>query len=414
LTTRRVLVALIAVLAIAILVGGLAVAGLAYWQFVARGPTTADDLLVLDGAQRMHLVPPAGDSRLLAEDVSPELFRYPAFAPDGTRVAYISQDREGIALHSLDLRTGARTELYRSRENPPLYLAWSPDGRAIAFLSNRRTGGLGVHRVAADGSSPSELIGISPSSSYFAWQPDSGALLLHIGGSSFEQGRVSVYGPGSSEPRVELVDPGFFQAPAWSRDGSQFFYVAQPPVSGPLSPDRVESVLTRVAADGTAPLALASERTAAIIFLRSPASDRLAYTTISPAGPGALKLVDGAGGEVRTLSRPDEGVVAFFWSPDGARIAYLTTEPGGALPRFTWHVAELASGTISDLVSFAPSQAFAALVNFFDAYAISLDLWSPDGRQVVYGADDGVYVLDVVSGKAERRAAGVLGMWPRR
>lgn len=411
-STRRILVALIALLSIVVFVGGMSVAGLAYLRFTAQ--PRAPELLVVDADRRLRLLAGNGSERTLAEDVSPDLFRYPSPAPDGERVAYISQDDDGVALASLHLRTGERTELYRSRENPPLYLTWSPDSSRISFLSNRREGGLGVHIVPADGSAEHDLIGTSAGSSYFAWQPDSSALLLHIGGSSFEDGTVAVYEPGVDGPRSELLDPGFFQTPAWSVDGSQFFYVAQPEVTGPLSPDQVESVLTRVAADGSSPTVLAAEPMAAMLFSRAPTSDHIAYITVGQAGFGALKVVD-ADGTVRTVSRPDERIPAFFWSPDGGRLAYLTFEAQSAgPPRFTWHVVERTGGAVRDMASFTPSQAFAGLINFFDAYALAIDLWSPTSDQIVYGTDEGVYVLDVASGEATRRADGVLAMWTKR
>lgn len=411
-TTRRLLLALVGILSIVVIVGGLTVAALAYRAL--RTPSTAATI-VLGDDRRISLIAADGQRRTLAEDASADLFRYPTLAPDGQRIAYIGQDAEGIVLLSLDLRTGQRIELYRSRDNPPLYAAWAPDGRNISFLTNVRTGGLGVHIVAADGSQPAELLGFSARSSYFAWQPDGSTILLHIGGSVFEEGRVARFRPGSAEPLLERADPGFFQAPAWSADGSQFFYVAQPPVEGPVTPEVVESVLTRMNADGGEPEVLATEKMAAMLFLRAPQSDDIAYITADGGGFGALKLLT-TDGVLTTLSRPEERVPAFFWSPDGTQIAYITTTPAGAntQPRFNWHVFDRASGQVNDLGSFTPSRSFVAMVSFFDAYALSFSLWSPDSRRLIYGADDGVYIVEVANGTVERHADGVLGMWVDR
>lgn len=418
--TRRILLILIGLLSACILAAGVAAAALAVLSVGRAGDARAplgqprpERLLVVGDDRRLRTLDGRGDERVLVEDASPDVFRYPALAPDGQRIVYISQDDDGFALRSVDLRTGDRTELYRSRENPPLYAAWSPDGATISFLSNRSAGGLAVHVVPADGSGESALLGTAASSSYFAWQPDGTRLLLHIGGSSFENGRMAAFERGSTTPLYELADPGFFQAPAWTADGSGFFYVAQPPIQGQPSPELIESVLTRVGADGQGPQELAREKQAAMLFLRAPQSDHIAYITVGPRGFGALKLVAPDGSSARTLSAPDQQVRAFFWSPDGARLAYLTGEPAqpDAAPRFTWHVVEREGGGRRDMESFTPSQAFIGLTNFFDAYAISFNLWSSDGRSLVYGASDGVYVLDVASGAAQRRADGVLGLW---
>lgn len=410
-TTRRILVGLIALLTLFILVAGVGLAGLVYLRFAGR--SDGGQLLVVDADQRLRLVAADGSERLLAENLSADGFRYPSPAPDGERVAVISRDDEGTALLSLHLRTGERTELYRSSDAPPLYVTWSPDSSTISFLSNQRQGGLGVHTVPADGGGEAELIDTTSSSSYFAWQPEGDRLLLHIGGSSFEGGTVAVYERGSGEPASELRDPGFFQAPAWSSDGSAIFYVAQPPIDGPLTPERVESVLTRVPVDGGEPLVIAREQQRAIFFSRAPGSDTIAYTTAGQGGFGALKVVD-AGGEPRVISRPDDVIPAFFWSPDGGSIAYLTFEPQpSGPPSFTWHVVSSAGGAVRELASFTPSQAFVGLISFFDAYALSLDLWSPDGTRLVYGTDEGVYEVEVASGATTRRAAGILAMWAK-
>lgn len=404
--TRRLLLMAIGFLTLFIVIAGVGVAVLAYVGLVGR-PGAAEQLLVVGNDQGLRLFDRSSD-RLVAEDASSDLYRYPALAPDGRRIAYISQDAEGIALSSLDLVTGARTELYRSRESPPLYAAWAPDGRYISFLTNQLAGGLGTYIVAADGSGQAEQISNSPNSSYFAWQPGGEALLLHTGGGPSERGSLATYRPGQPQPLSQVENLGLFQAPAWSVDGSQFFYVAQP-----AAPSGLESVLTRVQADGSAPQVIVSEQQAAMIFLRAPGSDHIAYVTVSREGFGGLKVVDPAGGPARALSRPGEQVPAFFWSPDGSRIAYLTFQPptSGQPAQLIWHVVERESGTIRDMASFTPSQAFAGLVRFFDAYALSFTIWSPSGRELVYGANDGVYLLDVENGAVERRADGVLGMW---
>lgn len=413
--TRRLLLTLIALLAAVIVAGVAGVAGLAYWRLSAT-PPSGELLVVRD--QRILLIAADGSERVLVEDASATGYRFPTLAPGGERVAYVAEDEQGeVALFSVELSTGQRTELYSSPDAPPLYLLWSPDGRSVSFLGTQRLGGLGVYVVAADGSSQAELLGITPGSSYFAWQPDSSTLLLHNGGSRFEQGTVANQRLGAPEVLYELADPGFFRAPAWSRDGSQFYYVAQPAISEPSSPDAIESTLTRVGADGSSPQVLATEKRAAMFFARAPASEHLAYVTGSLDGAsfGALKVVDAANGNVTLVSRPDERVPAFFWSPDGQQLAYLTYSVGNNQTlSLTWHLVGRDGGEIRDLASFTPSQTFVQLLSYFDAYASALDLWSPDGRELVYSTDEGIALLDLTSGEVSQRGAGQLAMWLHR
>ena len=412
--SRHTLVLVIGALSGFILVAGLGVAGLAgftFWRSMARAPASAS-LLVVDGERRLNLIASDGSSRIVAENVSPELFHYPSSTPDGRRIAYIGREDDETILFSLELSSGQQTELYRSRVNPPLYVTWSPDGRYLSFLANLGSGGLGTYIVAADGTGQVDQLAASLRSSYFAWRPDSEAILLHTGGGGGTPGRIAALKPGQAEPLSERTDPGFFQAPAWSVAGDAFFYVAQPNPGGALTADRVESVLTRVASGDDSSQILIREPRAAIIFSRAPTRDDLAYITVGENGFGPLKIVTAGAEAARTLSRPDEEVVAFFWAPDSAQIAYLTIERrDGQTIGFAWHLVEAEGGDVRDLERFVPSPAFAALVNYFDAYAFALNLWSPDSRTLVYGSEEGVFTLDVVSGTTTRRASGALGLW---
>jgi TolB protein len=309
----------------------------------------------------------------------------------------------------LDVANGERKEVYHTRESVPIDLAWSPDGKYIVFLAGSQ---LSAQIVPADGSLPAHLIATG-APSFFAWSPDSGTLLLHLGGHTAQGGHVAAYHPGESQPRPLLSDPGFFQAPAWSLDGQHFFYVAQPPIANAEPTiDDIKSDIMRVSAEGKQPTMLVREEKSDLRIIRAPNSDQIAYSVRGIEGFGPLKLVDGLGGPARLLSHQEDHVTAFFWSPDGTRIAYLTYadtyEPAG--PR-TWHIVDTASGAIDDLATFTPSEAFAGLQAFFDAYTFSFSPWAPDSARLAYGANDGVYVIDTASGSATRQAEGVLGMW---
>lgn len=406
---RRALWVVIGLLSVAVLAGG----GLAAWLLL-RNRTAPEQLVVLGPEKSVRLLEDGGAERVLAGDASTTSYGYPAPSPDRRRLAYIAVDANGAAVVTIDLVDGARKELYRDRSDVPIDLAWSPDGRYVVFLLG---GGRTLHIVPSDGSSAAQLVATGPPS-FFSWSPDSATLLLHLGGHTIQGGRIETYRPGASHASPLLNDPGFFQAPAWSLDGTHIFYAAQPPIAtANPSRDDIASRIVRVAADGKDPTVLADEKLADLRIVRAPNSDQIAYMvrTFDQDGTplfGPLKLVDGGGGPTRTLSRPNERVTAFFWSPDGARIAYLTHDgdAGFASPR-TWHIVSVADGAVRDFAPFTPSAAFAGLQLFFDAYTFAFSPWSPDGERIAYGAADGVYVLDVAAGRAGRVADGGLGMW---
>jgi TolB protein len=366
-------------------------------------------LVVLGPGKQVRLLDARGGTRVLAENAKTDGFSFAAPAPDQRHLAYVTEDGSGAAIVLLDVVSGERKEMHRTRESVPIDLAWSPDGKYIVFLAGSQ---LSAQIVPADGSLPAHLIAAG-APSFFAWSPDSGTLLLHLGGHTVQGGHVVAYRPGEAQSRPLLSDPGFFQAPAWALDGQHFFYVAQPPIANAEPTiDDIKSDIMRVSADGKQPTMLVREEKSDLRIIRAPNSDQIAYSIRGVAGFGPLKLIDGAGGPARLLSRQEDHVTAFFWSPDGTRIAYLTYadayEPAG---QRAWHIVDTASGAIHDLTTFTPSAAFVGLQAFFDAYTFSFSPWSPDGTQLAYGADDGVYIIDTASGSAARQTEGVLGMW---
>jgi TolB protein len=160
------------------------------------------------------------------------------------------------------------------------------------------------------------------------------------------------------------------------------------------------------------------EEKADLRIIRAPNSDQIAYMSLGLDGFGPLKLIDGAGSSAadgrsaRLLSEAGDRVTAFFWSPDGKQIAYLTYDGEYVHDGLrTWHVVDVVSGTIRDLATFEPSEAFVGLQDFFDAYTFSFSPWSPEGTRLAYGAADGVYIIDIAAGSATKRADGSLGMW---
>jgi len=404
-TIRRILWIAIPLLLIVVLAGGGALA----WLILTGRSAEPVWLVVISDDNRVRLLGEDGAERVLAENALTQGYSFPATSPDRRRIAYVTNENDRSAIVLYDLISGEQKEIYQSQANVPFDLAWSPDGKYIVFLVGRN---LTAQIVPADGSKPAQLIAAG-SPSYFAWSPDSATLLLHLGGHTVQGGQLSTFHPGQEQASPLLSDPGLFQAPAWSLDGSHFFYVAQPPItSSEPTVEDIKSDIMRVSADGKDPVMLVREEKADLRIIRAPNSDQIAYMMVTADGFGPLKLIDGVGGPVRVLSREGEHVTAFFWSPDGKQIAYLTHD-GEFTPqgKRTWHIVDTASVAIRDFGTFQPSAAFAGLQAFFDAYTFSFSPWSPEGLRLAYGADDGVYLIDLAAGTTAKKADGTLGMW---
>jgi TolB protein len=412
-------------------------------------------LAVVDADGVLSTVDPSGGSQV-TYPVPGVRFGFPAWSPDGTRIAAVGQSATDLAIDVFEVGTGGKaapadrspTVIYRSAEHPPFYLYWTPDRQHITFLSTEGDS-IALRVAPADGSAP--LDGSAPGSIirrgaplYFDWlAPD--RLLLHVGlGADAFLGEVGAAG---APVRPALPGTGSFRPASVSRDGRYVAYAE----SGGAGPDQV----VVAARDGSTSHRVPVFGPAAMTF--DPTGDRLAIigavarsATNAGLPIGPLRLLEPASGSVRTLL--DASVVAFFWAPDGRTIAAIepsrpgdqpsttgtdalapigtgvlaaVTQPepppgrmvaiAGSLARLVF--VDAASGVVrseqvvrlaNDLVDF--------LLPYFDQYALSHRLWSPDGRALVLplvGADgDGRLVVIPADGSASHVAAeGIKGFW---
>ena len=139
-----------------------------------------------------------------------------------------------------------------------------------------------------------------------------------------------------------------------------------------------------------------------------------------------LWLVDYETREEVQLS--DDPALAFYWSPDGSKAAYVTPSDG-AEGSLRFGVVEVDNGELIYLSDFTPSQEQLIHFMFFDQYAQSHPVWSPDsgsllvcgqpGYQLIRselptGESNRVMLLDADGGQAPLDiAGGVIGCWER-
>ena len=75
-------------------------------------------------------------------------------------------------------------------------------------------------------------------------------------------------------------------------------------------------------------------------------------------------------------------VLAYFWSPDGTKlaIAELSQTP----QHLRWRILDAETGETWPIVEFVPSIDQLTMFQFFDQYAHSHSLWSPDSKSLVF------------------------------
>lgn len=379
----------------------------------------------VDPAGRLGTVAPDGSERRVLSAPG-ATYRFPAWAPDSSRIAAvgIEENRGGVYVWT-DEADAPRASLYSSGNQPPIYLYWSPDSRQVSFLANDRAS-LGLWLAAADAASPARQIA-SGQPFYWDWGQDSDQLFIHTGGLD-DEAQLAFLDAASQQTGDNVARPGLFQAPGIS-PGGRFLAYAQAGGDGfqVVIEDRSSGQRSAVPHLGLAALGW------------SPTEQRLAFTSprvdqLTSAGP--LRLLDGETGQVTTLVQ--DTVFAFFWSPDGRRIAYLTIESGGDSPgagrpaglasqsaqrdqlALRLWVVDAASGQQQPLLSFRPCPIFLSqFIPFFDQYALSHRIWSPAGDALVLPMLDGngssaIHVVSVESGAATRVAEGTMAFWSWR
>lgn len=374
--------------------------------------------LNLEDNSQIQLTDNAGETRR---------YQWPTWSTDG-RLAYFSTYLEdGNLLTDVYISQDGQTQGDLVYTGPELfnYAYWSPGNceaaehcRDLAILFSSAARGMFIELVRDGLEDVTNLTaGLGGPPFYYSWSPDGGRMLWQRNNQRFD-----IY-DANADRVIDTLEqtPGFILAPAWSPVDDRLLF-------GMISDDNATDLM--IVAEEDARI-LVDGFTGLVSYGWSPNGNRVAYREQTVQGFGALVIVDAVTAEVIARS-PTTGVLSFFWSPDSQQIAYLTL---AALPDsfsarnglralqqtpsvgIAWSVLDVDSGDVKQYGSFYPTQETVYLMQYFDQFAQSHRVWSPDSRHLLYSevtsSGPVINLLDTAQAGSVPVvvAEGVVGIW---
>lgn len=379
-----------------------------------------------------------GDLAMLTDDASPDRrYQYPVWS-DNNKLAYFCCDPA--------YSTIPRTQVYISPNGSDsgklayeesgagfTYSFWAPgacapslDCRDLAvLLSQVSPPGLSVELIrSSETNFENKTLGTG-SPFYYSWSPDGSRVFAQR-----NLWRFDIFDVNSDTVKSLKYRPGRIQAPQWSPIDNRL-------LAGILNEDGLTDLA--IIEDDDIQI-LKAGLTDSVAYNWSPDGNFVAYRTLTARGQlSQVFVIDAVTGDgiEETLA---EDVIAFFWSPNSEHLAYVTlATPRGSFNAqnpsstilvsfdlqetegFAWSVLDIQTGDARSYGAFLPTFEMIYVLSFFDQFAQSHRMWSPDSAYLVYseitGEDETVLsVLDVRRPDSTPIivADGVIGFWSQR
>lgn len=329
-------------------------------------------------------------------------YQWPVWSSDG-RLAFFCCDLRSA---SSPLTSGyivstaqndAIKQVFQGTAESVIYASWAPSSCGLncfdlmLLVNNVFSGSLYIQQIRDEGAIYSSRVVAQGQPFYFTWSPDAKRIVFHRNNRVIDVYSLAL---AATIPELQQRSSGTFQAPAWSPVDDRILFGA-PSNTG----SNTDLIVTTELNSQT----LAENLDGFLSFLWSPDGNYIAFRTIASNRFGALFVIDAISGEL--IARTTSDVIAFFWSPDSKSIAYITPTAGtGAFSaqssqdaqqipvqqneriRFSldWSALDLATGVNRRLTSFIPTSEMLYLIQYFDQFAASHRVWSPNSTHLLY------------------------------
>ena len=315
------------------------------------------------------------------------------WSPDGTEVAFTrleaaSGDITGASLYAAHARGSGILRLFSSDRIQPFYLCWSPDSKRISLLSQVK-GVAELELGMCPAGAQEQYVTVDRGAPYYwDWLSDSSSIAVHVHGGSPEE-RLSLITLDPAPHRIDIpVQASIFQAPNVTPDGKSVIYVRG---------EDGRFTLRLLAFDASTERTVASD-SGVPYFSLSRDGTRLAYLaalSVQPVPQGIFNIVsvDGSTPAIRLTEAP---VLAFFWAPDGRKLALILPDTSASSDPMFQHSdvqvnlklvgCDAVTGKTWVIARFPSARGLLSILPFFDQYQRSSTIWSPDSRYVVFTA----------------------------
>lgn len=377
-------------------------------ELTERLSELAGTLAVGNGSE-LSVVRPDGAGSLLLDGSESVLASQPTWSRDGTRLAWgsVSADRQVVQIQDFgdDGLPDGDARISNVAGNPVFYLQWNGSDERLVYIRNAETRGL-VEVGTMDPGAPAVPVG-EGAPFFISWDPDTDRIVGHVNERSIDLYELG--NPGGPEAGFATVLPngGGFSAPAWVDDNRVLVVIGEEFRYLDVSSGETESI---VEVPGQVRFVLSPDRTA-VAYQTMEGSDgpSLASLPVQDEDESSLIVLDLETGDQTLIT--NQLAVAWEWSPDSEKLAWLEAAVTAGRPAGTWSFWSDAGpmATPSTPVFNLSGKYGRNYLPFFAQYAQSVTGWSPDSTAYAFAGamrgDGGVWVQLVTESVAPRIVA---------